>query len=81
MPLYNTMCDNQCEEDEDIESFPLPKGWSKIARHAVLNVIGIVRVAMLVRLAPTSHRTQLHDGHSFDRWLLWPTMWIDARHA
>ena len=41
----NTMCDNQCEED--IESIPLPKGWSKTARHAVLNVMGIVRVAML----------------------------------
>jgi len=39
------MCDNQGEED--IEPIPLPKGWSKTARHAVLNVIGIVRVAML----------------------------------
>ena len=38
------MCDNQCE---DIESLPLPKGWSKAARSAVLNVVGIVRVAML----------------------------------
>ena len=47
MPLHNTMCDNQCKEDEDIQSFPLPKGWAKTARHAVLNVIGIVRVAML----------------------------------
>ena len=27
---------------------PLPKGWSKAARNAVLNVIGIVRIAMLV---------------------------------
>ena len=39
------MCDNQCEQD--IESLPLPKGWPKVARHAVLNVIGVVRVAML----------------------------------
>ena len=38
------MCDNQCE---DIESLPLPKGWSKAARNAVLNVLGIVRIAML----------------------------------
>ncbi len=43
-PLSNTVCDNQCE---DIESFPLPKDWSENARHAVLNVIGIVRVVML----------------------------------
>jgi transposase InsO family protein len=39
------MCENQGEED--IESLPLPKGWPKVARHAVLNVVGIVRVAML----------------------------------
>jgi len=44
-PLNDTMCDNQCEEE--IESLPLPKGWSKTVRHAVLNVICIVRVAML----------------------------------
>ena len=41
------MCDNQCEEDEDIESLPLPRGWSKTVRHAVLNVVCLVRVAML----------------------------------
>jgi len=39
------MPDDQC--DEDIDSIPLPRGWSKSARHAVLNVIGLVRVAML----------------------------------
>ena len=44
-PLNDTMCDNQCEEE--IESLPLPKGWSKTVRHAVLNVICIVRIAML----------------------------------
>ena len=38
------MCDNPCE---DIESLPLPRGWSIAARNAVLNVIGIVRIAML----------------------------------
>jgi transposase-like protein len=43
--LSDNMCDHQ--GDEDIDSIPLPKGWSKIARHAVLNVIGLVRVAML----------------------------------
>ncbi len=41
------MCNNQGEQDEDLESLPLPKGWSKSVRHAVLNVIGLVRVAML----------------------------------
>ena len=39
------MCTEQC--DDDIESMHLPKGWSKTVRHAVLNVIGVVRVAML----------------------------------
>ena len=39
------MCDDQCEEG--IESLPLPKGWSQSVRHAVLNVIGLVRVVML----------------------------------
>ena len=39
------MCDAFCEED--IESLPLPKSWTKTVRHAVLNVIGIVRIAML----------------------------------
>ena len=44
-PLSNTVYDNPCE---DIESLPLPKGWSKTARHAVMSVIGTVRIAMLV---------------------------------
>jgi putative transposase len=35
----------RCEDE--IESLPLPKGWSKTVRHAVLNVVGLVRVAML----------------------------------
>jgi putative transposase len=33
--------------EEDIESLPLPKNWSQTVRHAVLNVVGIVRIAML----------------------------------
>ena len=32
---------------QDIDSIPLPKSWSKFARHALLNVIGLVRVVML----------------------------------
>ena len=39
------MCDELCQED--LESLPLPKNWTETVRHAVLNVIGIVRIAML----------------------------------
>ena len=40
------MCDVVC--DRDVESLHLPKGWVTSVRNAVLNVIGIVRIAMLV---------------------------------
>ena len=33
--------------EEDVESLHLPKDWHSYVRCAVLNVIGIVRVAML----------------------------------
>jgi hypothetical protein len=38
-----------CNEprEEDVESLPLPKDWAESVRHAVLNVVGIVRLAML----------------------------------
>jgi transposase InsO family protein len=39
------MCDELREED--IESLPLPKDWNESVRHAVLNIVGIVRLAML----------------------------------
>ena len=39
------MCDELCQQD--LESLPLPKDWTANVRHAVLNVIGIVRIAML----------------------------------
>ena len=39
------MRDEPCPED--IESLPLPKDWTETVRHAVLNVVGIVRVAAL----------------------------------
>ena len=39
------MCDEFCPQD--LESLPLPKDWAANVRHAVLNVIGIVRIAML----------------------------------
>ena len=36
---------DECEEE--IDSLPLPKNWSHYVRHAVFNVIGIVRIAIL----------------------------------
>ncbi len=39
------MCDES--RQQDLESLPLPKDWTANVRHAVLNVIGIVRIAML----------------------------------
>ena len=39
------MCDDFC--GDDIESLPLPKDWGGAVRHAVLNVVGIVGIAML----------------------------------
>ena len=33
--------------EEDIKSLRLPKDWHSYVRSAVLNVVGIVRVAML----------------------------------
>jgi len=39
------MCDELCLQD--LESLPRPKDWTANVRHAVLNVIGIVRIAML----------------------------------
>jgi hypothetical protein len=39
------MCDEECLRE--VESSPLPMNWHACARHAVLNVIGIVRIAML----------------------------------
>ena len=38
--------DTECCDDE-IESLPLPKSWAKTVHHAVLNAVGLVRVAML----------------------------------
>ena len=40
------MCDVVCLND--VESLRLPKGWQSFVRNAVLNVIGILRIAMLV---------------------------------
>jgi len=39
------MCDEVGEQD--VDSLPLPKNWHSSVRNAVLNAIGIVRIAML----------------------------------
>ena len=39
------MRDEVCQQDVEL---PLPKNWPSCVRHAVLNVIGLVRIAMLV---------------------------------
>ena len=39
------MCDEVCVHDD--ESLSLPKSWHSFVRNAVLNVIGIVRIAVL----------------------------------
>ena len=39
------MCDEFCEDS--IETLPLPEGWAASVRSAILNMIGLVRVAMM----------------------------------
>lgn len=51
------MCNEVCEKD--VESLRLPKGWSTGVRNAVLNVIGIVRIAML-----TGREALIQNGDS-----------------
>jgi hypothetical protein len=51
---------DQCSED-DLESLPLPKNWSEDVRHAILNVIGVVRIAML-----SGREFLLRNGNSPD---------------
>ena len=51
------MCDELCEQD--LELLPLPKDWTENVRHAVLNVIGIVRIAML-----TDREFLIREGYS-----------------
>ena len=38
------MCDEVSQQDVEL---PLPKDWHSVVRNAVLNMIGIVRIAML----------------------------------
>ena len=53
------MCDEFCQQD--IESLPLPKEWQSFIRNAVLNVIGIVRIAMLA-----GREALIKNGHAKD---------------
>lgn len=43
--------------EEDLETLRLPKNWRSSVRHAVLNVIGIVRIAMQCRFLEGSGQT------------------------
>ena len=49
------------EIHEDAESLRLPRNWHSLVRSAVLNVIGIVRIAMLTR-----RETLIKNGDSPD---------------
>ncbi len=44
-PQSDTMFDRPCEND--VESVPVPKGWTGYVRNAVLTLLGLVRIAML----------------------------------
>ena len=47
--------------DEEAESLRLPRNWHALVRSAVLNVIGIVRIAML-----TGRETLIKNGDAPD---------------
>ncbi len=44
--------------EHDLEALPLPNGWTRNIRHAVLNIIGIVRIAMFA-----GHEFLVEEGH------------------
>ena len=56
------MCD-EFLDDDDMESVPLPKNWTCMVRHAFLNVVGIVRVAMLAGQEFLIHEGDVADAH------------------
>ena len=60
-PLSDTMCDELC--GEDIGSLPLPKDWTDTVRHAVLNVVCIVRIAMLAGREFLIREGDVADAH------------------
>ncbi len=55
------MCDELC--GEDIESLPLPKDWTDTVRHAVLNIVCIVRIAMLAGREFLIREGDVADAH------------------
>jgi transposase InsO family protein len=55
------MCDELC--GEDIGSLPLPKDWTDTVRHAVLNVVCIVRIAMLAGREFLIREGDVADAH------------------
>ena len=65
------MCDELCRQD--LESLPLPKDWTANVRHAVLNVIGIVRIAML---AGCPSPASLYDPFAWIDLAMLPTDWV-----
>jgi hypothetical protein len=54
------MSDEVCLND--VEPLCLPKGWQAFVRNAVLNVIGIVRIAMLVGRESLIKNGDVHEA-------------------
>ena len=76
------MCDEIC--GQPVESLRLPKGWHSSVRNAVLNVIGILRMAML-----TGREALLTNGKAKDARvhqleseaaMLREELWINCEH-
>ena len=53
------MRDEVCQQDVEL---PLPKNWPARVRHAVLNVIGLVRIAMLVGRESLIKNGDIHEA-------------------
>ena len=54
------MCDEIC--GQTVESLHLPKGWHSNVKNAVLNVVGIVRIALLAGREPLINRGDVKDA-------------------
>ena len=53
------MRDEVCQQDVEL---PLPKNWPACVRHAVLNVIGLVRIALLVGRESLIKNGDIHEA-------------------
>jgi hypothetical protein len=53
------MRDEVCQQDVEL---PLPTNWHSSVRHAVLNIIGIVRIAMLVGRESLIENGDVHEA-------------------